>query len=162
MHLTPRTSLGHTTTGYTSLPVEAEGRAFTAPHDFRIAANIEPRQLRAPLASTLAIAITVVVRCRGQAPFPARYASDTCRILGSFIIFILCLRRVDKLCRTWPHKTREIELPLSVNGTLLRFGFCNHSCQIMLTYCLGTAFIHPRPQRYFSVPHVDSDTGPGS
>lgn len=135
MHLTPGTSLPHTTTGYTSLPVEAEGRAFTAPLDFRIAANIEPRQLRAPLASTLAIAITVVVRCWGQLKVLVRhhFRRDTCRILGSFIIFVLCFRRVDKLCRTWPHKTREIELPLSVNETLLRFGFCNHSCQIMLT-----------------------------
>jgi hypothetical protein len=89
--------------------------------------NYEP-----PPASTLAIAITVVVRCRGQ-PFPVQYASDTCRLLGSLIIFILYLRRVHKLCRTWPHKTREIELPLSVSGTLLRFSFCNHSYQIMLT-----------------------------
>jgi hypothetical protein len=46
---------------YTSLLVKAEGRGFHSLRDFRIAANVEPRQLRAPLASTLGIAITVVV-----------------------------------------------------------------------------------------------------
>jgi hypothetical protein len=49
--------------GYTSLPVEAEGGGFTAPRDFCIATNNEPRQLRAPPVSTTSASSTKIFYC---------------------------------------------------------------------------------------------------